>query len=177
MALRLTPHPAAPSPVRVEASVSRRGSTLALAFVATGDLDAVAWPSQAEPGRVDALWRTTCFEAFVRPDGRDGYVELNLSPSGRWAAYVFDGYRSGMRDLVLASPPAIAFRRAADRADLAAAVDLSNAASPGAPWRLGLSAVIEDADGRVAHLALAHAPDRPDFHHPAGFALELTADA
>ena len=52
--------------------------------------------------RTDELWRTTCFEAFVRTDG--GYVEYNLSPSGAWAAYRFDGYREGMRGLEIAPP-------------------------------------------------------------------------
>ena len=41
--------------------------------------------AHAGKGRADELWRTTCFELFLRPDGGRGYVELNLSPSERWA--------------------------------------------------------------------------------------------
>lgn len=200
MTLVLQPHPAAgtPAPVRVEATATRAGDVLTLAFAVAGDLSRlrVAPPSRSE--RADDLWRTTCFEAFVRPefpdgpDGPDGvlspetpsgspshagYVELNLSPSGRWAAYAFDAYRSGMRHLELVAPPRIAFSRRDHGVALTAVFDLAGALPSGAPWRLGLSAVIEDADGRIAHLALGHAPDRPDFHHPDSFVLQLTADA
>jgi hypothetical protein len=42
-----------------------------------------------------------------------------------------------------------------------------------APWRLGLSAVIEDTRGSLSYWALAHPPGKPDFHHADGFALEL----
>ncbi len=35
--------------------------------------------------------------------------------------------------------------------------------------RIALSAVIEDESGRIFYWALKHAPDKPDFHHAAGF--------
>ena len=34
------------------------------------------------------------------------------------------------------------------------------------PYSLGLSAVIEQTDGRKSYWARAHAPGKPDFHHP-----------
>lgn len=41
-------------------------------------------------------------------------------------------------------------------------------------WVAGLSAVIEEADGTKSYWALAHPdPEKPDFHHPGGFVLEL----
>jgi hypothetical protein len=43
----------------------------------------------------------------------------------------------------------------------------------GAAWRLGLSAVIEEAGGRQSYWALAHPQGRPDFHHSDCFALEV----
>jgi hypothetical protein len=39
--------------------------------------------------------------------------------------------------------------------------------------RLGLSAVIETVDGFFSYWALAHPSDKPDFHHPDSFILEL----
>ena len=41
------------------------------------------------------------------------------------------------------------------------------------PWRLGLSAVIEETAGRKSYWALAHPGGRPDFHHAAGLAYDL----
>jgi hypothetical protein len=46
----------------------------------------------------------------------------------------------------------------------------------GASWRIGLSAVIEEADGTISYWALAHPPGEPDFHHADCFALELPAE-
>jgi len=46
---------------------------------------------------------------------------------------------------------------------------------PEATTKLGLSAVIEEADGTKSFWALAHPPGRPDFHHPDCFALTLGA--
>jgi hypothetical protein len=43
------------------------------------------------------------------------------------------------------------------------------------PWRLGLSAVIEEKGGSKSYWALAHPPGAPDFHHQEAFALELSA--
>ena len=36
---------------------------------------------------------------------------------------------------------------------------------------LGLSAILEEEDGTISYWALAHGAGRPDFHHPACFAL------
>jgi hypothetical protein len=33
--------------------------------------------------------------------------------------------------------------------------------------------VIEDADGRLSYWSAAHPDGRPDFHHAAGFVVEL----
>lgn len=60
-------------------------------------------PEPEAPRRMDELWKTTCFELFLRNSKTGAYLEFNLSPSGHWAAYSFDGYREGMRDLAI--PP------------------------------------------------------------------------
>jgi hypothetical protein len=38
---------------------------------------------------------------------------------------------------------------------------------------LALSAVLAAATGEKSYWALVHSGDKPDFHHPAGFRLEL----
>jgi hypothetical protein len=55
--------------------------------------------------------------------------------------------------------------------ELLVSLDLPNDAAGG----LGLSAVIEEANGRLSYWALAHPPGKPDFHHSDCFALELPA--
>lgn len=174
----LSIHPASPGPagLHIEVDVSRpQPHALTLRYVLSGAIGAVRLPDTVEPQRADELWRRTCFEAFLRaPDG-SAYVEINLAPSTEWAAYGFSGYREGMRAAEEIGAPEFELARDADTFSLAATIDLGGvAALPGdTPWRLALSAVIEDIAGRTSYWAVKHPPGAPDFHHPDGFALEL----
>ena len=125
-------------------------------------------PAASDVGRTDGLWRSTCFEVLARlRDGR--YAEFNISPSGEWAAYGFNGYREGRSDL---KGPIQVVRAewTGDVFELDAFVDWGD-------WpfieRIGFSAVIEDVDGGLSYWALAHPSDKPDFHHPDSFILDL----
>jgi hypothetical protein len=163
----LTPHPASPpSPIEtLTVMIQRDGLALWLRFVAEGFVNEVAWPGPETPGRADDLWRHTCFEAFVQTD--EGYVEFNLSPSGQWASYRFDAPRTGMRNAnEVATPPLL--DGAFDLVAMETRLELPIGAT-----RLGLSAVIETVDGFFSYWALAHPSDKPDFHHPDSFILEL----
>jgi len=154
----------------------RAAGALELVYAIEGDTRRVRLPKPTVPRQVDGLWRHTCFEAFIAADREapvGEYVEFNLSPSGEWAAYVFDGYRSGMRPLEGMAAPLIALERDASGArwSVRAELDVGPLAIAGA--RLALAAVIEDTAGRLAYWALRHPSDRPDFHHPGGFAATL----
>jgi hypothetical protein len=163
----LKPHPGtgdAPAS-SVEVHVERDGLLLWLRFVVWGEVNRIVWPTEAARGRADDLWRHTCFEAFIASD--DGYVEYNLSPSNQWASYRFDGPRMGMRaaDEVAAVE---GLDGAWDMVALEARIELPIGAK-----RLGLSAVIEGADGAMSYWAINHPSAKPDFHHPDSFVLEL----
>jgi hypothetical protein len=167
---RLKRHPASAGgeTLALEAEAALAGSTLRLEFRVAGAVDAVLWPEPACVERTDGLWRTTCFEAFLTAD--EGYREFNISPSGRWSAYQFSGYREGMADLP-APAPTIVVRRGVEEVRIEA--ELHVGGSPG-PVRLSLSAVIEDLAGGRSYWALAHPADKPDFHHPDSFVLKLS---
>lgn len=130
-------------------------------------------PPFAGKGRADGLWQTTCFELFMRQPGLESYSELNLSPSERWAAYDFAGYRSGMAERPVPREPDCTMRLGQTVAIFDAAV--AAAALPDLPWNYGLSAVIEEAGGTKSYWALAHPPGQPDFHHSTCFAATLAA--
>lgn len=176
MLLTLTPHLDTPCAAldRIEVNVARDGAGgLALRFVATGDIGRLVMPQAAARARADELWKQACFEAFVKPAGGEAYFEFNLSPSNRWAGYRFDGYRDGMT-----SPPGLALthltqRTSAGLYELVATLDLTGGPAFDPPWRLGLSAVIEETSGAKSYWALTHAPGKPDFHHPDSFASIL----
>ena len=125
--------------------------------------------------RVDALWKHTCFEAFVARADVPGYHEFNFSPSGDWAIYRFSAYREGVSPAPFGEAPQISLHRGDAGFDLKATVRLESLADlRDAPrLKVALAAVIEDQDGRLSYWALRHAPGKPDFHHPSAFALEI----
>lgn len=178
MRLTLTSHPDTPceAVTRIEVNLARAApASLALRFVATGDIASVRWPQGLDRARADDLWKHSCFEAFIRPSGGEAYYEINLSPSNRWAGYRFDRYREGMT-----SPPGLALthltlRASASLFEMVATLDLGGQddLSLDRAAHLGLSAVIEETNGRKSYWALAHAPGKPDFHHPDSFATTL----
>ena len=168
MVVSLLPHPASPrAGLAVTVDQERRADRLWLRFIVEGDTDAIDWPRPVAAVRTDGLWQHTCFEAFLKTG--DGYVEYNLSPSGAWATYRFSGYREGMRPAEVAAT--VQGLEGGERyVALEAIIDLpSDAAGP-----MALSAVIKATDGSLSYWALAHPSDKPDFHHPDSFVLELT---
>ena len=138
-----------------------------------GGCESLILPAFAGKGRAEELWRTTCFELFLQPEEDPGYLEFNLSPSERWAAYRFSSYREGMTEHPMPREPDCTARVGTDLAIFDAA--LPTATLPKRPWRYGLSAVIEEEGGHLSYWALAHPPGAPDFHHPTCFAATLAA--
>jgi hypothetical protein len=156
--------------IAVDVALPRPGS-LVLSYVVSGKIGVLRMPPVVAAARSDELWRHTCFEAFVRTSAATEYYEFNFSPSTQWAAYRFDNYRSGMRVATEIGAPRIEMRSSAERYSLQAALELDRL-SP--PWRLGLSAVLEETNGRKSYWALTHPPGKADFHHADCFALELS---
>jgi hypothetical protein len=161
---------------RIEVDVAREGDgTLVLLYAVACRIGDLRLPPVVAPARTDELWRHTCFEAFVRASPGPAYYEFNFSPSTQWAAYRFDDYRSGMHVATRISAPRIDVQTAPDHLTLRAALELGAVSDlPGGAWRLGLSAVIEEAISRKSYWALAHPPGKPDFHHADCFALEFS---
>lgn len=130
-------------------------------------------PPFAGRGRADELWKTTCFELFLREPDAGPYIEFNLSPSERWAAYVLGAYREAMSARPMPREPQCTIRQGSSFAIFDAAIP--SPGLPGRPWQLGLSAVIEEEGGVLSYWALAHPDGPPDFHHSACFAATLEA--
>ena len=176
MQLVLVPHPATPPSdpeLKVWANVdyaARLGpvATANIWFGVKAPVDRFVL-REGEPGRADELWQATCFEAFLRRPGEEGYREWNFAPSGQWAAYDLAGYRDGRTDADVAAP----YVRMEDNftwwtlgATIAVPAD--------GAWELGLSAILEERDGTKSYWALAHLDeDEPDFHAPSCFAARL----
>lgn len=171
----LVPHPATPPLAvrRIEARVvAIDAQWLRLRWRIDGP-ERLVVPAFAGKGRADELWKTTCFEFFVRPSDGMAYVELNLSSSERWNAYDFSGYREGMAERGMPHEPVCTMRRGQSMAIFDAAVPVEGL--PALPWATSFACVIEEEGGHRSYWAMAHCGDRPDFHDPACFAGAVPA--
>jgi hypothetical protein len=174
----LRPFAAAPAALRgISVRIARPAPAhLVLDYELEGELAGLRIPAAITGHTPDAptagLWRHTCMEVFVRHTTPGSYLEFNLAPSGQWAAYRFSGYRADMAPLTGIRPPRIELRTQADQLLLSADVELP-ADLAAAGLHMGLTAVVEDAQGLLSYWALAHPGDRPDFHHPASFGFEI----
>jgi hypothetical protein len=180
MLATLAPHPDTPCAAitSISAAVARTNDgQLVVHYIASGDMDAVVIPPPVRySSRADELWKTTCFEAFIQADGDLSYAEFNFAPSTAWAAYRFASYRADMLPLTLPAPHfdvdlksnALEIVVAVD-CNLPAELDLNR------NWTIGLTAVIEELDGRKSYWALSHPPGKPDFHQRTCFVLQLPA--
>ena len=129
----------------------------------------VVLPAYAGTGRAEDLWKTTCFEMFL--DLGDGaYRELNFSPSGRWAAYDFSGYRISSGNSDLQAWPETSVERG--DAIIAGAVRVPDEALAGAT-RGAFTAVIEEEGGVMSFWATGHHKGEPDFHDTTCFTTDF----
>ena len=178
MQLYLVPHPHTPPSgpeFKLWANVDHVGALGAVA--STNIWFGVGAPASrfiiaegAESERADELWKTTCFEAFLKSPGSDIYREWNFSPSGQWAAYDFTARRDGRSNAEVAPP----YLRVEDNLTWWA-MGVTIAVDAELDWALGLSAVLEERDGTKSYWALAHPPgDKPDFHDPECFKAHLS---
>ena len=176
MQFTLVPHPATPPSdpaLKLWANVDYAGSLGATAtaniwFGVSAPADRFVIP-EGEPARADELWKSTCFEAFLREAGRKAYREWNFAPSGQWAAYDFSSERKGMKNAAVEQPPYIRMEDNFTWWTLGATMALDADKT----WELGLSAVLEERDGTKSYWALAHGADKPDFHDPGCFVGRL----
>lgn len=174
----LTVHPSTPNDavrgvgvwVRVE-----KPDILVFHYSLAADMSRVRVPPSGMGGPADALWKHTCFEAFVAAADAPGYHEFNFSPSHDWAIYRFGAYREGMSRAEIGAAPEVSIRRGDDGLELESAVRLGRVDDlrDARHLRVAMAAVIEDDRGGLSYWGLRHPPGKPDFHHPDGFALEV----
>ena len=156
---------------QILAVIDRSAQGVDVSFSIEGDVRRLRIPAARGARIAERLWQHTCCEIFVARKGEPGYHEFNFSPSGEWAAYAFAGYRTGavLCDETLA--PGIRVQQSGSSVLLECCVRFAAKES----LKLGVSAVIEELDGRLSYWALRHPPGKPDFHHRDALALELDA--
>jgi len=177
LALKLHSDSRCEAAAQIDVDIARPpGGRLILSYSVNGNIGDLYLPPVTSATRADDLWQHTCFEAFVRCSASDAYYEFNFAPSTQWAAYQFDGYRRGMCIASNISAPAIEVQTRPGVFTLQASLQLGQLSSlpRDTGWHLGLSALIEETNGRTSYWALAHPPGKPDFHPPDCFTHEFS---
>ena len=131
LALKLHPNSFCTAVTGVDVDVTRpHDGNLSLSYITTGKIADLRLPLVAVSARADELWRSSCFEAFIRAAPGEAYYEFNFAPSTQWAAYRFDGYRTGMRAASEIAAPRIEVQSAPECYTLRATLDLANLPTP-----------------------------------------------
>jgi hypothetical protein len=158
---------------RVEVTLTQEADGgIAITYIISDISSDIRVPTPDTPAPEGALWQTTCCELFVNPVEQTGYREFNFSPSGQWAAHDFLDIRKPAPTAPNCATPEIKAKREKSRLQLD--VKLPKSAFPrAASLRLAVNVILQANDGTLAYWALTHPPGKPDFHHHAGFVLNL----
>ena len=130
-------------------------------------------PAAPSPVQRDGLWQHSCLEAFVADASQSAYWELNLAPSGNWAVYRFDDYRSGQHPPEGAAPR-LAVEQEGGSLTLQLQWLLPLELAQASELAIGITAVLEQRNGTLSYWALHHPGPQADFHRRDGFILQCS---
>ncbi len=141
-------------------------------FKIIGNLQALMIESVSQnPVFRDEIWKSTCFELFVLGADDRSYSEFNFAPNGDWAAYHFDDYREGMKNLTIMRPNV---ELITNEGALSVVIELATETIPINNNGIGICSILETQDGK-SYWALKHCKDKPDFHQKHCFLHKLEA--
>lgn len=167
-------HASAENGVDVRCIVAEVDGHVKLEFRISGAVNELVIPKRdKQVTRSHGLWETTCFECFLRREDRNGYWEVNISPSGCWNVYFFSSYREGMSEESTVTSLSSEIQRTDAFFSLCCLVPVQTLFKADQGIRFGLSCVLEYKNGEKAFLAITHPGDQPDFHHPEGMVQQL----
>jgi len=159
--------------VQITGKITRNLHQFTISYRLLGELTEIAIsPPSDTPSRKHELWQDTCFEFFVGIKDSERYWEFNLSPSGDWNIYRFDGYRQGMQEETAFTNLPFCIEQS-DIFTLTLDVNLDKIISPTQDIEVAITSVIKQKNSQVTYWALAHKGTQPDFHLRDSFVIDL----
>lgn len=161
---------------QVSASIQREAgnSGLVLEFLVEGLIKNLHLPALSNTNtRADNLWQSTCFEAFlsVQPTSDSPYLEINLTPDGRWNLYHLTSYRQNLSPVPTIQPPLIQVEESELQYKLKATWKRLPRDLFESPLHVGLTVILESKLGEKTYWALAHKSPQADFHNKESFTV------
>ncbi|MBA3921078.1 MAG: DOMON-like domain-containing protein [Nostocaceae cyanobacterium] len=165
-------HKSESSEQKIIVRITRNIHHFTIRYVLIGNLQDVAIaPLSDTPVRKHELWADTCFEFFLGIPNSTRYWEFNLSPSGNWNVYRFDGYRQGMQEETAFTQLPFSIQSQSDSLTLTLDIDLEPIISQ-QPLKIGVTAVI-NLNNQLTYWALTHVGTEADFHLRDSFMIQL----
>lgn len=180
----LLPYSPTPFPLHLNIEWQLTGERLTIDYTLIGALEQIELPKLdvSKINRAHDLWKTTCFEWFMKTDWQTTYWEFNASPSGEWNFYQLDDYRKNLTESPLLSNPkfSTSIKSTNDSKDeyhFVTDVNISKLQLdyPDLLRRalMAVTTVIRWKSGETSYYALRHPAGKPDFHHHSGFKISL----
>ncbi len=140
------------------------------------------WKTELKNQKVD-LWKSTCFELFLKKQNSSSYIELNLSPLGYWNMYRFSDYRKDMTKAKKSPPFKVKMEKSySSSAHNSSRPDpyifrfsfklslpfiqkiLGDSQLEWSQLEIKPTLVLEEASGVPSYWAHRHLQEKPDFH-------------
>ena len=172
----LSPHPSerAPPAVLLSASLDLKGDIAHIIYELEGALEGLSLPLKCTASRGTDLWKTTCFEIFLKPHGALHYYEYNFSPSSMWDCLRFSDVRERSNPIFEFENPLVDVIRHADCLTVSAHFELpKDIRHNPKDLAIGISAVLQDKGGDCSYWALRHGTETPDFHDQQNFSAHF----
>jgi hypothetical protein len=150
---------------------------LKVAFELTGDLEKVLTSSPEEiPSRVIGLWKSTCFEMFIKNKKSEEYFEFNCSTANNWNVFYFPKQKAALKEFLPIANLASSSVQNKDSITVSFWIDLVK--FPTSFWiegemNCGLTTVLESDSGELSYWALKHLDTKPNFHMEKSFIYQL----
>ena len=122
--------------------------------------------SIAKMGRMDELWKSTCFEFFIGEKDQNNYFEFNFALSGYWNSYSFSNYREGMARSDMQLVSAALELSSPTEATLTLEVDLPGKLKQKSAdqFEVSITSILAYHKGGQNFFAFSHPKEKPDFH-------------
>ncbi len=118
------------------------------------------------------LWKTTCFEIFLKNLNSNDYYEFNFNSQGDWNLFYFKDYREREKNFKHTVTVSVQNEKLLNKTTLMYKFDIAKLDKLNFPCQVNLSSVIK-TKSEISYWSQKHTGAKPDFHDSKNFSLLL----